>query len=116
MYQPFYTVGGRGSLVVKVSDRGWFVPSSSPEPLKTRRVGQQCTLSLSRAQTASRWCGVVVRRGVASGDLQSFTLNFLDGGSRRHSPPPPLALESLPQLCRHQSEIRLFPRLLPSIH
>ncbi|GFY03612.1 transposable element Tcb2 transposase [Trichonephila clavipes] len=36
--------------------------------------------------------------------------------SRRHSPPPPLALESLPQLCRHQSEIRLFPRLLPSIH
>ncbi|GFY01367.1 hypothetical protein TNCV_4516311 [Trichonephila clavipes] len=36
--------------------------------------------------------------------------------SRRHSPPPPLALESLPQLCRHQSEIRLFPRLFPSIH
>ncbi|GFX99287.1 hypothetical protein TNCV_2494681 [Trichonephila clavipes] len=25
--------------------------------------GVRCTLSLSRAQTSSRWCGVVVRRG-----------------------------------------------------
>ncbi|GFW57396.1 uncharacterized protein TNCV_543101 [Trichonephila clavipes] len=32
------------------------VTSSSPVPLKTRRVGQRCTLNLSRA-------GVVVRRG-----------------------------------------------------
>ncbi|GFV35591.1 uncharacterized protein TNCV_3473621 [Trichonephila clavipes] len=32
-------------------------------PLKTRRVGQRCTLNLSRAETSSRWCGVVVRRG-----------------------------------------------------
>ncbi|GFX89218.1 MFS-type transporter SLC18B1 [Trichonephila clavipes] len=39
------------------------VTSSSPVPLKTRRVGQQCTLNLSRAETSSRWCGVVVRRG-----------------------------------------------------
>ncbi|GFW80200.1 uncharacterized protein TNCV_461081 [Trichonephila clavipes] len=39
------------------------VTSSSPVPLKTRRVGQRCTLNLSRAQTSSRWCGVVVRRG-----------------------------------------------------
>ncbi|GFV81570.1 hypothetical protein TNCV_52941 [Trichonephila clavipes] len=30
--------------------------SSSPEPLKTRRVGQRCTLNLSRAETSSRWC------------------------------------------------------------
>ncbi|GFX89027.1 uncharacterized protein TNCV_2853271 [Trichonephila clavipes] len=40
-----------------------FVTSSSPVPLKTRRVGKRCTLNLSRAETSSRWCGVVVRRG-----------------------------------------------------
>ncbi|GFY23199.1 uncharacterized protein TNCV_3764391 [Trichonephila clavipes] len=40
-----------------------FVTSSSLVPLKTRRVGQRCTLNLSRAETSSRWCGVVVRRG-----------------------------------------------------
>ncbi|GFW01669.1 uncharacterized protein TNCV_4085841 [Trichonephila clavipes] len=40
-----------------------FVTSSSPVPLKTRRVGQRCTLNLSRAETSSRWCDVVVRRG-----------------------------------------------------
>ncbi|GFU45981.1 uncharacterized protein TNCV_5102741 [Trichonephila clavipes] len=40
-----------------------FVTSSSPVPLKTRRVGQRCTLNLSRAEMSSRWCGVVVRRG-----------------------------------------------------
>ncbi|GFW94746.1 histone-lysine N-methyltransferase SETMAR [Trichonephila clavipes] len=34
-----------------------FVTSSSPIPLKTRRVGQRCTLNLSRAETSSRWCG-----------------------------------------------------------
>ncbi|GFX09841.1 uncharacterized protein TNCV_2688831 [Trichonephila clavipes] len=40
-----------------------FVTGSSPVPLKTRRVGQRCTLNLSRAETSSRWCGVVVREG-----------------------------------------------------
>ncbi|GFS91301.1 transposable element Tcb2 transposase [Trichonephila clavipes] len=40
-----------------------FVTGSSPVPLKTRRIGQRCTLNLSRAETSSRWCGVVVRRG-----------------------------------------------------
>ncbi|GFW46667.1 uncharacterized protein TNCV_1937361 [Trichonephila clavipes] len=39
------------------------VTSSSPVPLKTHRVGQRCTLNLSRAETSSRGCGVVVRRG-----------------------------------------------------
>ncbi|GFY01540.1 RNase H domain-containing protein [Trichonephila clavipes] len=39
-----------------------FVTSSSPVPLKTRCVEERCTLNLSRAQTSSRWCGVVVRR------------------------------------------------------
>ncbi|GFX81726.1 uncharacterized protein TNCV_317301 [Trichonephila clavipes] len=40
-----------------------FVTGSNPVPLKTRRVGQRCTLNLSRAETSSRWCGVVVWRG-----------------------------------------------------
>ncbi|GFU59355.1 uncharacterized protein TNCV_4198731 [Trichonephila clavipes] len=53
---------GRGSEVVKVSDHGWRVMSSSPVLLKTRRVGERCPLNLSRAQTSSRWCGVAVRR------------------------------------------------------
>ncbi|GFU87099.1 uncharacterized protein TNCV_430031 [Trichonephila clavipes] len=42
------------------------VMTLSPVPLKTRRVGQRCTLNMSRAETSSRWCGVVVRRGGAS--------------------------------------------------
>ncbi|GFY06997.1 uncharacterized protein TNCV_4202681 [Trichonephila clavipes] len=55
---------GCGSPVVKVSNHGRHVMSSIQVPLKTRRVGQRCTLNLSRAETSSRWCGVVVRRGV----------------------------------------------------
>ncbi|GFU58225.1 uncharacterized protein TNCV_314971 [Trichonephila clavipes] len=35
---------------------------SSPVPLKIHRVEQRCTLNM-RAETSSRWCGVVVRRG-----------------------------------------------------
>ncbi|GFV87091.1 hypothetical protein TNCV_5113091 [Trichonephila clavipes] len=31
-----------------------FVTGSSPVPLKTRRVGQRCTLNLSRAERSSR--------------------------------------------------------------
>ncbi|GFV75856.1 hypothetical protein TNCV_1454531 [Trichonephila clavipes] len=57
------------ALHVKVSDHGRHVISSSPVPLKTRRVGQRCTLNLSRAETSSRWFGVVVRRGSASSDV-----------------------------------------------
>ncbi|GFU00694.1 uncharacterized protein TNCV_4818581 [Trichonephila clavipes] len=56
---------GRGSRVAKVIMAG-LVTSSSPVPLKTHRIGHQCTSNLSRAQTSSRWCGVVVRRGGAS--------------------------------------------------
>ncbi|GFV68962.1 hypothetical protein TNCV_3988791 [Trichonephila clavipes] len=37
---------GRGSLVVKISDRDWHVTSSSPVPLTTHRVGVQCALNL----------------------------------------------------------------------
>ncbi|GFS90973.1 uncharacterized protein TNCV_2119741 [Trichonephila clavipes] len=50
-----------------------FVMGSSPVPLKTRRVGQRCTLNLSRAETFSRWCGVVVRRGGASSGVVHVT-------------------------------------------
>ncbi|GFX43237.1 uncharacterized protein TNCV_2389451 [Trichonephila clavipes] len=50
-----------------------FVTGSSPVPLKTRRVGQRCTLALSRAETSSHWCGVVVRRGDASSGVVHVT-------------------------------------------
>ncbi|GFW90229.1 uncharacterized protein TNCV_2120961 [Trichonephila clavipes] len=49
------------------------VTSSSPVPLKTLRVEQRCTLNLSRAETSSRWCGVVVRRGDTSSDVVHVT-------------------------------------------
>ncbi|GFU75647.1 uncharacterized protein TNCV_4677431 [Trichonephila clavipes] len=48
------------------------VTSSSPVQRKTRRVGQRCTLNLSRAETSSRWCGVVVRRGGVSSGVMHF--------------------------------------------
>ncbi|GFX04488.1 uncharacterized protein TNCV_900181 [Trichonephila clavipes] len=44
-----------------------------PVPLKTRRVGQPCTLNLSRAETSSHWCGVVVRRGGGSSGVVHVT-------------------------------------------
>ncbi|GFT86579.1 uncharacterized protein TNCV_3247431 [Trichonephila clavipes] len=62
-----------GSPVVKVSDHGKHAMSSSPVPLKIRCVGQRCTLNLSRAQTSSRWCSGVVRRGGASSGVVLFT-------------------------------------------
>ncbi|GFW34342.1 uncharacterized protein TNCV_220681 [Trichonephila clavipes] len=49
------------------------IVGSSPVPLKTRRVGQRCTLNLSRAETSSRWCGAVVRRGGASSGVVHVT-------------------------------------------
>ncbi|GFW19498.1 uncharacterized protein TNCV_1603921 [Trichonephila clavipes] len=66
-------VWGCGSPVVRVSDHGRYVMSSSPLPLKTRRVGKRCTLNLSRAETSSRWCGVVVRRRGASSGVVHVT-------------------------------------------
>ncbi|GFV57826.1 uncharacterized protein TNCV_3072051 [Trichonephila clavipes] len=62
-----------GSPVVKVSDHGRHVMSSSPVPLKTRRVGQRCTSNLSKAGTSSRWCNVVVRRGGTSSGVVQIT-------------------------------------------
>ncbi|GFS77528.1 uncharacterized protein TNCV_320831 [Trichonephila clavipes] len=60
--KPTYLAQGCGSPVVKVSNHGRHVMSSIQVPLKTRP--QRCTLNLSRAETSSRWCGVVVREGV----------------------------------------------------
>ncbi|GFV20362.1 hypothetical protein TNCV_4141231 [Trichonephila clavipes] len=51
----------------------WLAWSQFDPPLKTRRVGQRCTLNLSRAETSSRWCGVVVRRGGASSGVVHVT-------------------------------------------
>ncbi|GFV33841.1 hypothetical protein TNCV_1820281 [Trichonephila clavipes] len=65
--------GSCGSSVIKVSDHDRHVMSLSLVPLKTRRVGQRCTLNLSRAQTFSRWWGVVVRRGDLSSDVVLVT-------------------------------------------
>ncbi|GFV58981.1 hypothetical protein TNCV_1805191 [Trichonephila clavipes] len=41
------------------------------EMLKT--IGQRCMLNLSRDETSSRWCGVVVRRGGASSGVVHVT-------------------------------------------
>ncbi|GFT96879.1 uncharacterized protein TNCV_1934311 [Trichonephila clavipes] len=67
------SVCGYGSPVVKVWDHGRHVMSSSSVPLKTRRVGQRCTLNLSRAETSSLCCGVVVRRGGISSGVVHVT-------------------------------------------
>ncbi|GFU37322.1 hypothetical protein TNCV_4273101 [Trichonephila clavipes] len=40
--------------------------NSSLVPLKILRIEERCTLNLSRAQTSTRWSGVVVRRRDAS--------------------------------------------------
>ncbi|GFY24772.1 uncharacterized protein TNCV_2689631 [Trichonephila clavipes] len=63
-----------GPRVTRNSQHGTrHVMSSSPVPLKTHRVEQRCTLNLSRAETSSRWCGVVVRRGGASSGIVHVT-------------------------------------------
>ncbi|GFV87846.1 hypothetical protein TNCV_781281 [Trichonephila clavipes] len=49
-----------------------------PSTLKTRRVGQQCTLNLSRAETSSRWSCVVVRKEVPA----QVSSTLLDHGSK----------------------------------
>ncbi|GFV51747.1 uncharacterized protein TNCV_1321031 [Trichonephila clavipes] len=78
---------GWGSPVVKVLDHDRHVMSSIPVPLKTRRVGQRCTLNLSRAEMSSRWCGVVIRSGggQALGILKSWNPAPAMGGGVRYS-------------------------------
>ncbi|GFS53744.1 uncharacterized protein TNCV_731381 [Trichonephila clavipes] len=70
--------------MVKVSDHGRHAMSSSPVPLKTRRVGERCALNLSKAQTSSRGCGVVVRRGVSA----QVPSSPLDHGLKLRGPSP----------------------------
>ncbi|GFU25165.1 uncharacterized protein TNCV_3360741 [Trichonephila clavipes] len=53
---------GCGNPVAKVSDHDRHVMRSSPVPPETHRVGQRRMLNLSRAETSSRWWGVVVSR------------------------------------------------------
>ncbi|GFY05255.1 uncharacterized protein TNCV_2207011 [Trichonephila clavipes] len=75
-----------------------FVMGSNPAPLKTRRVGQRCTLNLSRAETSSRWCGVVVRRGGCQ--LSSPVIKVSDHGSHvMSSSPVPLNTHRLGKRC-----------------
>ncbi|GFT46935.1 uncharacterized protein TNCV_1720491 [Trichonephila clavipes] len=61
------------------------VTRSSPVPLKTRSVGQRCTLNLSRAEMSSRRCGVVVRRGGVPAQMSSTSL---DHDSKLRGPSP----------------------------
>ncbi|GFV10941.1 uncharacterized protein TNCV_4707061 [Trichonephila clavipes] len=61
------------------------VTSSSPVPLKTHRVGQRCTLNLLRAETSSRWCGVVVKRKGWPAQVSSTSL---DHCSKLRGPSP----------------------------
>ncbi|GFW57872.1 uncharacterized protein TNCV_1334811 [Trichonephila clavipes] len=72
IYEAISVPQGSVHLVKKTQDRKSStcyllitkgVTSSSPVPLKILRVGERCTLNLSRAQTSSCWSGVVVKRG-----------------------------------------------------
>ncbi|GFV84237.1 hypothetical protein TNCV_3038971 [Trichonephila clavipes] len=47
--------------------------NSSLVQLKTRRVGERCTLNLLRAQMPSRFCGVEVKGGGANSDVVLVT-------------------------------------------
>ncbi|GFX96693.1 uncharacterized protein TNCV_244801 [Trichonephila clavipes] len=79
---PPVTIQGCGSPMIKVSDHGRYDMSSSPVPLKIRRVGHRCSLNLSRAETSSFRCGAVVRRGV----LTQVSTTSLDNGSKLLDP------------------------------
>ncbi|GFX40806.1 uncharacterized protein TNCV_3760301 [Trichonephila clavipes] len=75
---------GCGSPVVKVSDNGRYVMSSSPAPLKTRRAGQRCTLNLSRAETSYRGVVWLLREVVPA----QVSFSSLDHGSILRGPSP----------------------------
>ncbi|GFX30358.1 uncharacterized protein TNCV_1964641 [Trichonephila clavipes] len=73
---------GCGCPVVKVSDDGRHVMSSSLVPLKTLRVGQRWMLNLSIAETFSCW--FLVRKGVPA----QASSTSLDSGSKLRGPSP----------------------------
>ncbi|GFW08632.1 hypothetical protein TNCV_2776531 [Trichonephila clavipes] len=76
--------------------------SSSPVPLKTRRVGQRCTLNLLRAETSSRRCGVVVRRKGASSAYKRKGLELGNPERRtRHGFPGALQDYGQPTVAEH---------------
>ncbi|GFT43109.1 uncharacterized protein TNCV_5119691 [Trichonephila clavipes] len=75
---------GRGSRVVYLAG---IVTSSSPVPLKTRRIEQRCTLDLARAETSSRWCGVVVRRWGCQLRCRPRHLTMVQNDVVRHQKP-----------------------------
>ncbi|GFX31376.1 hypothetical protein TNCV_2061921 [Trichonephila clavipes] len=58
---------------VSAKDRGLPCYEFEPGTIKTRRVGQRCTLNLSRAETSSRWCGVALGEGGASSGVIHVT-------------------------------------------
>ncbi|GFV38215.1 hypothetical protein TNCV_4792011 [Trichonephila clavipes] len=62
------------------SDRGWLCHSSSPVPLKTRRVGQRCTLNLELPPVGVVCLGEGVPAQVSS--------TSLDHGSKLRGPSP----------------------------
>ncbi|GFW75786.1 transposable element Tc1 transposase [Trichonephila clavipes] len=72
------TSNGSGSQVVEVSDHAWPCHEFEPSTTKTRRVGQRCTLNLSRAETSSCWCGVI---GQKQGRSYSRISRINDTGS-----------------------------------
>ncbi|GFV43722.1 hypothetical protein TNCV_1270951 [Trichonephila clavipes] len=50
-----------------VSDRRLPCQEFEPSTTKDPRVGQRCTLNMSRAETSSRWYGVVGEGSASSG-------------------------------------------------
>ncbi|GFW91784.1 uncharacterized protein TNCV_3400441 [Trichonephila clavipes] len=72
---------------VNIQSINQFGTSSSPVPLKTHRVGQRCTLNLSRAKPSSRWCGVVVRRGWCQLRCRPRHLTMVQNYVVRHQKP-----------------------------
>ncbi|GFY02546.1 hypothetical protein TNCV_3504261 [Trichonephila clavipes] len=64
----FFAKCAVSGLLLHERTRGQCVTSTRLVPRKTRRVEERYTLNLSRAQTSSRWCGLVVRRWDESSD------------------------------------------------
>ncbi|GFX46871.1 hypothetical protein TNCV_4040171 [Trichonephila clavipes] len=63
----------RGSRVIQVSDHDLPCREFEPSTTKDPPCRAAITLNLSRAETSSRWCGVIVRRGGASSGVVHVT-------------------------------------------
>ncbi|GFX43506.1 uncharacterized protein TNCV_4875261 [Trichonephila clavipes] len=56
----------RGRIIGKIEERRKITDAAREFDIAhsvVSRLWKRCTLNLSRAETSSRWCGVVVRRG-----------------------------------------------------